>query len=64
MRGKGRCAAVLASIILSAAFGKSALARGGIQVGTLTCNASRSARNLSRCVCFFLASHSASAKLQ
>jgi Protein of unknown function (DUF992) len=42
MSGKGRCAAVLATIILSAAFGKSAFAGGGIQVGTLTCNASSS----------------------
>ena len=64
MWGKGRCAAMPASIILSAAFGKSALAGGGIQVGTLTCNTSRSARNLSRCAYFFLASYSASAKLQ
>ena len=42
MSGKGRCAAVLATIILSAAFGESAFAGGGIQVGTLTCNASSS----------------------
>ena len=42
MSGKGRCAAVLATIILSAAFGESSLAGGGIQVGTLTCNASSS----------------------
>jgi len=42
MSGKGRCAAVLAIIILSAALGESAFAGGGIQVGTLTCNASSS----------------------
>ena len=42
MSGKGRCAAVLATIILSAAFGESAFAGGGIQIGTLTCNASSS----------------------
>src|SRR4051794_697499 len=38
----GRCAAALVSIILSAALGESAIAGGGIQVGTLTCNASSS----------------------
>ena len=42
MSGKGRCATVLPIIILSAVFGESALAQGGIQVGTLTCNASGS----------------------
>ena len=42
MLGKGCCAAVLATIILSAALGESAFAGGGIQVGTLTCNASSS----------------------
>jgi hypothetical protein len=33
---------VLATIILSTAFGGSVLAAGGVQVGTLTCNASSS----------------------
>src|ERR687894_652117 len=42
MSGKGRCATVLVIVILWAAFGQSALAQGGIQVGTLTCNASGS----------------------
>ena len=42
MAGKRRCATVLVTIILSAAFGESAMAGGGIQVGTLTCNASSS----------------------
>src|SRR3954452_9681207 len=42
MAGKRRCATVLETILLLTTFGEPAMAGGGIQIGTLTCNASSS----------------------